>query len=183
MTRLRSAAVLLVVLALPASAAAAGRGGSLLAPASACPGQTAPGGSVAIQQRAMRCLTNFARRASGLEPLDRAPSLNRAATHKGADILACEEFSHEACGREFTYWMGRFGYIGAGCWRAAENIAWGTRNFASPRGIFRSWLGSPGHRENILGPYAQIGIGLRLGRLEGNSGAHVWVQEFGSHAC
>ena len=37
------------------------------------------------------------------------------------------------------------------------------------RSIFRSWMHSPGHRENILGPYEEIGIGLRIGRLEGNA--------------
>jgi uncharacterized protein YkwD len=131
----------------------------------------------------MRCLTNYARRASGLDPLRPAPPLNRAAGHKAADILGCDEFSHEACGREFTYWMQRLGYLRGGCWRAAENIAWGAGDLAGPRAIFRSWLRSPGHRENILGPYVQLGIGLRLGNLEGNRGAHVWVEEFGSHAC
>jgi uncharacterized protein YkwD len=188
-TRLRPIAILFTALALalaaPATSAAAASNGSdsLLAPISACSGQTKPQISVAAQQRAMRCLTNFARHASGLQPLASASALARAAGHKAADILGCNEFSHEACGREFTYWMQRFGYLRDGCWRAAENIAWGTRDLAAPRAIFRSWLESPGHRENILGPYAQIGIGLRLGTLEDNPGAHVWVEEFGSHTC
>jgi hypothetical protein len=34
--------------------------------------------------------------------------------------------------------------------------------------------------ENILGPYEEIGIGLRVGGLEGNAGAHVWAQDFGA---
>lgn len=131
----------------------------------------------------MRCMANYARRASGLEPLTAVPPLNRAADRKAGDIIRCEEFSHEACGREFTYWMARVGYLGDGCWRAAENIAWGTASFASVRAIFRSWIGSNGHRENILGPYAQTGIGLRIGRFQSFRGAHVWVQEFGSHDC
>jgi uncharacterized protein YkwD len=184
---LSAIAILLAVLAVPAPAAAAAPAANgadpLLAPASACPGQTKPRIPVAAQERAMRCLTNFARRASGLAPLRSAPPLNRAAAHKTADILRCDAFSHEACGREFTYWMQRFGYLREGCWQAAENIAWGTGEFAGVRAIFRSWLASSGHRENILGSYAQIGIGLRLGDLEGNHGAHVWVEEFGSHNC
>lgn len=155
----------------------------LIAPTSACPDQRQAGAPLGVQLRAMRCMTNFARHASGLAPLTAVAPLTRAASHKAADIIACHEFSHEACGREFTYWMERFGYLGGGCWRAAENIAWGSRDFASVRAIFRSWIGSTGHRENILGPYAQIGIGLQRGNLEGSRGAHVWVQEFGSHAC
>ncbi len=42
---------------------------------------------------------------------------------------------------------------------------------------------SPGHRRNLLGAYTDIGIGLQVGELEGNSGAHVWTQEFGSRNC
>ena len=38
----------------------------------------------------------------------------------------------------------------------------------------------PGHRENILGSYGQIGIGLRVGGLDGHGDAHVWTQHFGS---
>jgi uncharacterized protein YkwD len=42
---------------------------------------------------------------------------------------------------------------------------------------------SPGHRENILGPYEDTGIGLQSGKLEGYGGAHIWTQEFGSRSC
>jgi uncharacterized protein YkwD len=79
--------------------------------------------------------------------------------------------------------MRRFGYLHGSCFGVAENIAWGTGPFATVRAIFRGWLHSSGHRENILGPYTQLGLGLRVGNLEGNPGAHIWTQEFGSHAC
>jgi uncharacterized protein YkwD len=181
--RLISAAVLLVALALPAAASAAPFPDNLLAPESACPGQGLGNAPAAKQARTMLCLTNYARQRKGLGPLRTAKPLARAAVHKSADILACDEFDHEACGREFTYWMQRFGYIGQGCWAAGENIAYGTGPLGTPRSIFRSWLHSTGHRENILGKYTQIGIALRVGTLEGNAGAHVWTQDFGSHAC
>jgi uncharacterized protein YkwD len=148
----------------------------LIAPVSSCPDQTDPGAAPAAQVRAMRCLTNFARRGRGLAPLAASAPLNGAATHKSADILRCGEFSHEACGREFTYWIERSGYRG-GC--LAENIAWGSGPLASVRSIFRNWMHSAGHRRNILGPYVEIGIGLRVGSLEGYGGAHVWTQDFG----
>jgi uncharacterized protein YkwD len=48
------------------------------------------------------------------------------------------------------------------------------------RSIFTSWMRSEGHRENILGSFSQVGIGLRVGGLEGYEGAHVWTQQFGS---
>jgi uncharacterized protein YkwD len=148
----------------------------LLAPASACPGQTDPGATPAVQVRAMRCLTNFARAARDLPPLAAAAPLNGAAARKSADILRCDEFSHEACGREFTYWVERSGYKGR-C--LAENIAWGSGPLGSARSLFGNWMRSSGHRRNILGPYEEIGIGLRTGQLEGYAGARVWTQSFG----
>ena len=162
----------------PAAAAAQ----PLIAPASACPHQTELGAAPGVQRRAMLCLVNFARQGRGLPTLQGSAVLDRAAGHKSADILRCDEFSHEACGREFTYWMQRFGYLG-GCSSAGENIAWGTGELGSVRSIFRAWMRSAGHRENILGDYADTGIGLRVGALEGSRGAHVWTQDFGSHKC
>jgi uncharacterized protein YkwD len=128
----------------------------------------------------MLCMTNFARRHDGLAGLGDAGPLDRSAAHKSGDILRCDSFSHEACGRAFTYWMGRFGYLSEPCWRAGENIAWGTGTYATVHAIFNGWMHSRGHRENILGRYRQTGIGLRVGGLEGNPGAHVWTQDFGA---
>jgi uncharacterized protein YkwD len=131
----------------------------------------------AVQEEAMLCLVNSARRARGLPELTAGAALARAAGHKSADIIRCDEFSHEACGREFTYWIERFGFHGCA---SAENIAWGGGSLGGVRSIFRLWMHSSGHRENILGPYEEIGLGLRVGRLEGNGGAHVWTQDFGA---
>jgi uncharacterized protein YkwD len=159
------------------AAAAAAPTQQLIAPASACPNQTGPGAPAGQQLRAMRCLTDFARQGRGLPPLADSAVLDRAAGRKSAEILRCDSFSHEACGHSFTYWMEQFGYDGCS---EGENIAWGNGRLGSVREIFRAWMHSAGHRENILGPYEEIGIGLRVGRLEGNAGAHVWTQDFGS---
>jgi uncharacterized protein YkwD len=173
-------AILLAVLtaAAPAGAAVPER---LIASASTCPGQTDPSAPVATQVRAMRCLANFARRGRGLPAFSASALLDRAAAHKSADILRCGEFSHEACGRPFTYWMEHLGY--PDCAGTGENIAWGSGRLGSAGSIFRSWMRSAGHRENILGAYEEIGIGLRAGSLEGYAGAHVWTQDFGSRDC
>ena len=128
----------------------------------------------------MLCLVNQARTSRGLAALVAPGSLARAADRKSADILRCDEFSHEACGRPFTFWMERFGYRGCA---EAENIAWGTGSYATPRSIFGMWMHSQGHRENILGPYRDTGLGLKLGTLEGFRGAHVWTEELGSREC
>lgn len=177
---LASALLVSLLVIVPASAGATPIS-ELIAPASSCPGQNMTDRSVTGQERAMRCMTNYARARVGLRPLGAPPELAIAAAGKAGDILGCDEFSHEACGREFTYWMERAGYLDGGCWRAGENIAWGTGRLGTVRSIFDAWMHSPGHRENILGRYSQIGIGLEFGSLDGYDGAAVWAQEFGSH--
>jgi uncharacterized protein YkwD len=172
---------LVLIAALVAAPAQARRLSALVAPPSACPHQGDLADSVAVQEQAMRCMTNFARAHSGLGRLGNAAALDHSATKKTADILRCDSFSHFACDRPFTYWMQRSGYLAAHCWRAGENIAWGTMNQGTVRSIFVAWLHSPEHRANLLGRYSQIGIGLSVGNLEGTSEAHVWTQDFGSH--
>jgi uncharacterized protein YkwD len=175
--------LLCVVLAVLGIAPGAGaRGTSPIAPAPACPHQTDRGATVGLQLKAMLCMTNYARKMSGLAPLERSRPLAKAAAHKSADILACDEFSHEACGRGFTFWIERFGYA-RGCWSAGENIAYGTGSLGTVRSIFTGWMNSAGHRANILGEFDEIGIGRRIGKLEGATGAVVWTQDFGSHGC
>ena len=129
----------------------------------------------------MWCMTNFARRHAGMTGLDDSAMLDSSAADKSRDILRCDSFSHYACGRGFTYWMQRVGYVPTRCWRAGENIAWGTGRLGTVRSIFRAWLHSPEHLANILGHYRQLGVGLRVGRLGGYGGAHVWTQHFGTH--
>jgi uncharacterized protein YkwD len=148
--------------------------------AQACQGRYNGKASAKAQERVMLCLVNHARSARGLPPLVAAKPLLKAADHKSRDIIRCNEFSHEACGREFTYWMTHFGYEGCS---EGENIAWGSGGLGTPASIFKAWMRSQGHRENILGPYEETGVGLQSGKLEGYGGAHVWTQEFGSSRC
>jgi uncharacterized protein YkwD len=170
---------------LTALALAAVVGGSAPALGSAahratCPSQGNAAAPFAVQERAMLCLVNRVRQRRGLEAFESVDSLDRAADHKSADILRCGKFSHEACGRQFTYWITHFGYSFCA---GAENIAWGSGSLGTPQSIFRSWMHSAGHRRNILGAFEDIGIGLKAGELEGFDGAHVWTQEFGSRDC
>jgi uncharacterized protein YkwD len=156
--------------------------GEEVAPPSICPGQTATDLSAEEEAGVMLCLTNYARGVNGLAPLTLNRQLGWAAEQKSTDIVGCDEFSHEACGHPFQFWIQRYGYL-KGCWHAAENIAWGTGSYSTVGAIFTAWLESPEHHENILGPYREIGIGLAVGGLEGNEGATVWTQDFGSHKC
>jgi uncharacterized protein YkwD len=153
----------------------------LIAPTSVCANQTETAAPVAAQEEAMRCMTNFARQQAGMGGLADAAQLDLSASDKSSDILRCDSFSHYACGREFTFWMERTGYIPARCWRAGENIAWGAGELGDVRSMFTAWIHSPEHRANILGSYSQIGVGLQVGNFEGHSDVSVWTQHFGSH--
>ncbi len=152
----------------------------LVASPATCPGQADLDAPVATQQQAMVCMTNFARTAAGLGALSEVEELDRSALGKAGDVLRCDSFSHFACGREFTYWIYESGYIGEACWHAGENLAWGADRLGSVRAIFRAWMASPTHRKNILGDYANLGIALERGNLEGNPGVQVWAAHFGS---
>ena len=152
---------------------------NLMAPPSVCPGQNNTSAPVYKQERAMRCMTNYARRKAGSGGYAQSGKLNDSADRKGEDILRCDSFSHYACGRDFTFWLRRVDFIG-GCWTAGENIAWGTGDLGSARSVFKAWMHSSGHRSNILaGDFSQLGVSLRIGTLDGTRRARVWVQHFG----
>lgn len=172
---------LLFALAAVAALAPAAAGASMIAPASACPHQTARHALAVNQEQTMLCMVNFARAQVGEAPLEANATLSQSARDKAGDIFRCDSFSHYACGREFGYWMRRVGYISSQCWRIGENLAWGTGAYGTVRSIFRAWMKSPEHRENILGDYAQTGIELRSGRLDGVSGTRVWAEHFGTN--
>jgi uncharacterized protein YkwD len=52
----------------------------------------------------------------------------------------------------------------------AENIAQGQ---SDPVAVLDAWMNSSGHRENLLGPYRRLGVGVRMG-----PGGPWWVQDF-----
>ena len=154
----------------------------LAAPTTDCVGADDPHASIDVQEQAMLCLVNSARQQAGVAKLDDYRKLDGSADNKAGDILRCNQFSHEACGRDFLYWFRRAGYLNSSCWWAGENLAWGTGSLGSARSIMKAWLRSPSHRANLLSSdYVQTGISLRIGGLSGSSEAHVWVNHFGRH--
>lgn len=177
----RAATVLLVVGAVLGAGAATASAGTLIAPVGACAGQNRLEASAAAQERAMLCLVNYARTESGLAALEADPALEASAREKTRDILRCDSFSHFACGREFSYWIRANGYMEAECWRAGENLAYGTGSLSTVRAVFRGWMRSPDHRANILGAFSQTGLDVATGTLEGFAGTRIWTQHFGLH--
>ena len=186
MTSIKAAAParlgLAVLLAMGAAAlgvatAAMGAGSSenpYLAPAGACPGATDPVASVRVQERAVRCLLNWARTRHRQTRLAESHSLRRASTLKGREMVACRQISHTPCGSDVSATVRRAGYAFASF---AENLYLGSHGAASARDVVSAWLNSPGHRENILRPeYRDVGAALvRADGVFYEGPAIVWI--------
>jgi uncharacterized protein YkwD len=169
-----------LLLAVPASASASGPWDSLLAPESACPGQTSQSTPPDAQVQTALCLLNYARTQQGLPSLTVASRLRASSLHKARDIRRCGQFSHEACGRDAFYWVRKVGYL-KGNAGAGEILAAGSREVGTPRGTMINWLNSDEHRGILLTPrFVQVGISVVSGRLRSVSGtSEIWVAHFG----
>lgn len=154
----------------------------LIAPETACPGQSDESLPVASQEATMGCMINFARSKAGDAGLADVAMLDDSSGDKASDIIQCNDFSHTACGRAFTYWLEQDGYIQPGaCQQAGENIAWGTGDLGTVRSILTAWVYSPEHLANMVSAsYDELGVGMEVGSLSGYADAHVWVTHFGS---
>ncbi|MEP7215228.1 MAG: CAP domain-containing protein [Anaerolineaceae bacterium] len=141
------------------------RGGTSAAALTNC--TTSEDGINAAEQQ-MLTLINGARAAAGLNTLKLSPNLNRASAWKSADSGSNglgTGFSHtDSLGRAPTARAQDCGYAS----QAAENIAYGS---TSPDVIFGMWMGSSGHKANILtASYKVIGIGQH---------GSAWTTDFG----
>jgi len=121
--------------------------------------------------------TNVERYREGLPLLVSNTQLSQVAYVKMQDLFARQYFAHEApvTGDDVSDLAQQYGYIYLA---VGENLALG--DFTSNRHVVESWMGSPGHRENILSPkYTEIGIAA--GRSM-HKGRYVWivVQAFGT---
>ncbi|MDR0930278.1 MAG: SafA/ExsA family spore coat assembly protein [Clostridiales bacterium] len=115
-------------------------------------------------------LTNNERTKAGLAPLKANWELSRVARYKSQDMIDKNYFSHTSptYGSPFDM-MKQFSIS----YRAAgENIAYGQR---SPAEVVNAWMGSSGHRANILSNnYTEIGVGV----AQKSNGQYYWTQMF-----
>lgn len=117
-------------------------------------------------EQEMLSLVNAERAQAGVGPLKASPSLNRAAAWKSADRSASgSTFSHQdSLGRWPATRAQDCGYPSS----AGENIAYG---YSSAAATLTAWMGSPGHRANILmAGYTVIGLGQH---------GSAWTTDFG----
>jgi uncharacterized protein YkwD len=133
-------------------------------------------------EKATRCLINRERTARGLNKLHADDALALAAKRQAKDMVARKFFDHASPGgatpkdRIVKAGYGKFVTLG-------ENIAWGSGKLVTPRQIVRSWMRSPGHKENILKEsFKDLGIGVARGVPEQASfSGGTYVNTFGAH--
>lgn len=125
----------------------------------------------------MLAAINAARAAAGAPPLAPCATLQAAAANHSADQAANSTMSHTGSdGSTMVQRAERAGYLG---WTAlAENVAAGYPDVAS---VMTGWMGSSGHRANILnGSYTHVGVG----RAASGGGTLYWTQNLGrSGSC
>ena len=165
-----------------AAAAVPGDFTAYVAPERECPGADNLDAPLEAQLQTELCLVNYARRAYGAEPLATSPMLMRSAALKAAEIIRCNQFSHEPCGADVRRPFIDSGYFTATvASRFGENLAWGGSQAGSPRGALLGWLDSPEHRANLLrGEWLEQGIALvEVANFRGVEDTRIWVSHFG----
>ncbi len=119
-------------------------------------------------------LTNSERRQAGLAPFAISPLLMRAAQLHADQMASAGEMAHVLPGSRYPEPQDRLAAVGYRWQAYAENVAYGQ---GSPASALNSWMGSSGHRANILNP-GLTEIGAALAR--GSDGRPYYVQVFGN---
>jgi uncharacterized protein YkwD len=117
-------------------------------------------------------LVNNERLKVGIDPLLINEQLNRAADYHSQDQAATNTMSH--IGSDGSDVADRIQNVDYQYSVAGENVAFG---YLDPEAVVTAWMGSEGHRENILNPdFQEIGIGS----ASGSDGSIYWTQDFGT---
>lgn len=112
------------------------------------------------------------RRINGLAGLKEHPLLTECANAYAVTLSNTSCMGHE-CGSTLTERLKMSGYSYSRC---AENLAWGS---GCADLVVAGWMGSPGHRANILTPELRE-IGLAVVASQSSSPSPVWVTVFGT---
>jgi uncharacterized protein YkwD len=134
-----------------------------------------PGAASEAERRVMD-LTNAQRRAAGLRLISWDLRLGASAQGHAANMAAQDRAEHNLDGKAPADRMGAELYSPAS-WMS-ENIYWGQgAGHDSPDAAIQWWMGSAGHRANILDPRLKnIGVGVRPGA----NGKWYFCQNFGT---
>ena len=139
-------------------------------------------GNLGEIRAAVICLHNEIRARHDLPLLRENARLRRAATGHSEDMVDRRFFEHTTPGgTTMVDRILRADYARADQgWSFGENLAWGTGRLATPRGVMRAWMESPGHRVNVLRrAYREVGIGVVTGVPIGASRGATYTADFG----
>jgi uncharacterized protein YkwD len=139
-------------------------------------------GNLDLIRGALDCLHDQVRSKRGLGTLASNAALDTAAAEHTEDMIARRYFDHDSPeGGTFDERILAAGYARRNDgWSLGENLIWATGDLATPAALMRAWMGSKGHRANILNPrYRDLGLAVRLGTPAGDSGVTVSA-EFGA---
>jgi uncharacterized protein YkwD len=102
---------------------------------------------------------NDVRAQNGLAPLHASAQLAAAASQHSHEMGVDGYFDHSSRdGTSFSTRIGHWYAAGPHSWSVGENLLWYSPS-VSARSAVAVWMGSPGHRANILNPsWRQIGI-------------------------
>ena len=129
---------------------------------------------------------NAVRAAHGLSALSASPALSRSAAAHSRSMATYGFFAHESRnGTSFSERIRRFYAPRAGIWTVGENLAMFGGTTPTPAAIVGAWMGSPGHRANLLrGIFREAGIAVMFNPAAGGvfGGEPTWVVtlDFGS---
>jgi uncharacterized protein YkwD len=131
---------------------------------------------------AILCLHNQIRANRGLPKLRENAKLRRAAVGHSNDMVSRGFFDHTTpSGVTMVQRIMATRYASPNVgWALGENLAWGTGNLATPREVMKAWMGSPGHRANVVKrSYREIGIGVVTGTPNAGNGGATYTADFG----
>ncbi|GII00638.1 CAP domain-containing protein [Planobispora takensis] len=132
---------------------------------------TPPGTVGTAEESEVVRLTNQERTKAGCKPLKHDPQLNKAAHDHSATQASRNEMTHQfKDGPGFVQRIRDAGFQGGSTF--AENISYGRR---TPTETVTGWMGSKGHRANILNcEFTLIGAGM----AKSGNGTPYWTQVF-----
>jgi uncharacterized protein YkwD len=155
------------------------------ASAKSCQGVAVSATQLSTQQaeHTALCLMNQRRAKRGLRRLRYNANLAAAARNHSAEMDALNYFDHNSpTGSSPVSRVRAAGYLaGARSWGIGENIASGSGNATSPKGIIAMWMNSPGHRQIMLSrDFRHVGIGVVIGSTDGDSAdGAIYTADFG----
>jgi uncharacterized protein YkwD len=113
---------------------------------------------------------NKERKLKDLPPLTLSEKLCKSAAAQVADMAEHQSMDHKGSdGSTVAVRVKRQGYVFVA---VAENIARGQKTVDE---VMKGWMNSPGHRDNILGDYGELGAARR----EDQEGVVYWCVNFG----